>query len=125
VDTSVWIDYFRGDSATVASLDALIDAGRVRTLPLVIGELLRGSKNDSDQTVLADLDRVFPRVPESAGAWLSAGLLCARLHESGLFPGLADAFIAICASEAGVAVWTRDAHFAQLRDAGSLSLALL
>lgn len=45
VDTSVWIDYFRGTSSPLADrLEMLLDEERVATGDLIIAELMQGFK---------------------------------------------------------------------------------
>ena len=123
-DTSVWIDYFRGDEGVIVELNALMEAGRVRVLPLILGELLRGVSRDAETRVVRDLGVTFPVVPEPPEAWVRAGLMCGLLRSKGFHPGLADAYIALCASECGVTLWTHDRHFQQIRDRGGLRLIL-
>ena len=49
VDSSVWIDYFRGiASPEVARLDALLGSELVATGDLVLTEVLQGFVNDRD-----------------------------------------------------------------------------
>ena len=48
VDTSVWIDYFRGrDSPQTNKLDELIDDERIATGDLIIAELMQGFRTKS------------------------------------------------------------------------------
>jgi predicted nucleic acid-binding protein len=49
VDSSVWIDFFRG-TATAASekLDRILDVERLYVGDLIVTEVLQGFKNDSD-----------------------------------------------------------------------------
>jgi predicted nucleic acid-binding protein len=52
VDTSVWIDYFRGvDSSQTNRLDQLIDEERVVTGDLIIAELMQGFRTKAQITI--------------------------------------------------------------------------
>jgi predicted nucleic acid-binding protein len=124
VDTSVWIDYFRGDPKTVSALDDLMATDRVVLLDLIVGELTRGVRTDAEAAVICDLRAVFPSLRPDARAWEQAGLLCAKARRAGFLPGLADAFIAWCAAHDGVAIWTRDKHFKHIQETTALALTI-
>ena len=52
VDTSVWIDYFRGcDSPQTERLDELLDEERVATGDLIIAELMQGFRTKSQVAI--------------------------------------------------------------------------
>ncbi|MBN1600309.1 MAG: PIN domain nuclease [Chitinispirillaceae bacterium] len=52
VDTSVWIDYFRGvDSPQANRLDLLLDEERVVTGDLIIAELMQGFRTKAQITI--------------------------------------------------------------------------
>ena len=57
VETSVWIDYFRGDPSSTA-LARLLDEGAVLMHPWVIGEIALGQLGRRRSSVLADLRRL-------------------------------------------------------------------
>src|SRR6187401_1570984 len=61
VDTSVWIDFFRGRTS-VGPLAELIREGSVLVHPWVMGEIALGALGTKRQSVLADL-ALFPRSP--------------------------------------------------------------
>ena len=49
VDTSVWIDYFRGvDSSKTKILDSILDVDRIGIGDLIIAEILQGFKSKKD-----------------------------------------------------------------------------
>ncbi len=60
VDTSVWIDYFRGcDSPQTNRLDGLLDEERVVTGDLIIAELMQGFRT---ATQLAAAQQIIARL---------------------------------------------------------------
>lgn len=65
VDTSVWIEYLcNGDQATVARLEALIDAGEdVRITEPIIMELLAGADTPLRESRISQLVNGLPLVP--------------------------------------------------------------
>ncbi|MDD5322086.1 MAG: PIN domain nuclease [Methylococcales bacterium] len=61
VDSSVWIDYFNGNT-TIASekLDSMLGMRLISTGDLILTEVLQGFKNDSDFTTAKSLMCVLP-----------------------------------------------------------------
>jgi predicted nucleic acid-binding protein len=49
VDTSIWIDYFRGiqNSQTKLVTELLVSTNRVAILPIILQETLQGIRDDS------------------------------------------------------------------------------
>ena len=71
VDSSVWIDYFRGvDSPQVERLDAALGSERVAIGDLMLAEVLQGFASDRDFNraldLLGALDRIDIAGPEIA-----------------------------------------------------------
>lgn len=124
VDTSVWIDYFRGDERTVAALDELMAADRVVLLDVIQGELTRGVRTEREASVIHDLRGIFPCLSPPDDAWERAGVLCAEARREGFLPGLADAYIAWCAAFDRVSIWTGDKHFKRIQETTDLPVAL-
>jgi predicted nucleic acid-binding protein len=62
VDTSVWIDFFRG-RPSLSSLAEYIRDGAVLLHPWVLGEIALGSLGARRLSILADL-ALFPAAPE-------------------------------------------------------------
>lgn len=98
VDTSVWIEFFRGPGRA-SSLAAVLEAGEVLLHPFVLGELAIGNLGPHRRQVLRDLKQL-PRVLAVADeevlrfiearnlfgrgiAWIDAHLLASALT----FPG--------------------------------------
>ena len=82
VDTSVWIDFFRGRSAT-GPLQGLLDDNQVICHPWVIGELALGSLGRGRTAILGDL-KALPSLLVSTFDEVSAFLEEGRLYGRGL-----------------------------------------
>ncbi|WP_461395006.1 type II toxin-antitoxin system VapC family toxin [Deferrisoma sp.] len=122
VDTSVWIEFFRGREPCRAAVDRWIQEDRVVCVGLVLGELLQGARSRREQRVLEEFSRVFPFLPESPTLWAQAGLLSNRLRREGTTVGLADCYLAVSAVAAGVRMATLDRHFDLIAPAAGLRL---
>jgi hypothetical protein len=116
VDSSVWVAFLRGDSAT--EVDSLAEALRahdpVWLVPSILQEVLQGA--DSPQRfnrwdrVLGDLPMLF--APDMRSAARDAAQLYARCRWAGVTPRSAnDCLIAVAAIEARMPILHRDRDF--------------
>jgi predicted nucleic acid-binding protein len=101
VDTSVWIEHFRGG---VPRLKELLGHGTVLTHPAIIGELACGNLRQRDQ-ILADLQRL-PRVPVADSAETLYLIESKRLWGRGI--GWTDALLIASALLTRSELWTLD-----------------
>ena len=110
VDSSVWIDFFRGANRS-APLAQLLESNEVLLHPWVLGELALGSLGRRRESVLADLRLVpaAPLVPESE----LLGLIARRtLHGRGI--GWVDAGLLASALVAPATLWSFDRRLAAI-----------
>jgi len=119
VDTSVWIEHLRSDSATLAEL---LDDGEVLGHPFVLGELALGNLRQRDEIL-----RVLRRLPQATST--SHGEVLQFVDRETLFGrgiGYIDAHLLAAARlSMGTKLWTRDRRLlavaAQLGLAAALS----
>lgn len=109
VDTSVWIDFFAGQPA-VALEDALA-AGSVILPPIVLSELVSGTRSESDREKLDRALSSLPLVPTSRAHWLRVGELRAFLARRGVSISTPDAHVARCALDLDALLVSRDRIF--------------
>lgn len=110
-DTSIWVEYLRGDRA---ELDALLDDGSVVVCGPVLAELLKGTEPTERSELWgsigtlpwADLDRL---------GWRIVGEAAGDLRRLGVSVPLTDVAIAAAAIRADAALWTRDLDFDRVR----------
>jgi tRNA(fMet)-specific endonuclease VapC len=120
VDTSVWVDYFRGSGAT--ELDGLLDAGLVFLAPIVAAELLSAPLTRRERTAMVDLLEDLPLHPTPLAHWRSVGELRAELRRVGLSVSTPDAHVAQCALDCDGGLWSHDVVFRQLAKKTGLRL---
>jgi predicted nucleic acid-binding protein len=117
VDTSIWVDHLRAGNATLA---ALLNAGRVLTHPLVIGEIALGNLRQR-KAVLADLLDLPPAVVAT-----DAEVLGFIDHHAlfGRGVGYVDAHLLAAARlTAGAELWTNDRRLHDVAEALGLAMA--
>jgi len=122
VDTSVWIDFFRGRTPVVEKLAALLDRDQV-TLPVPVRiEILSGARKAegprlgrllSALPVLYPTDDLWRRME----GWVTAGSAAGQRF------GVGDLLIAALAVEHGCTLWSLDRDFARMARLGMVALA--
>ncbi len=120
VDTSVWIDYFRG-SGDSKKLDLLIDENLIVTNEIVLAELLPYLKIKKQTKVIAllyeinkiQLDINWKEIIEFQVKWLESGA-------NGI--GIPDLIIAQNAKQNGCKVYSLDKHFRLLNQVLNIDL---
>jgi predicted nucleic acid-binding protein len=104
VDTSVWIDFWRGRPAA-AGLAELLRDGTVLLHPWVLGEIALGSLGERRDALLEDL-AILPAAPVVADPELLSFVGHHRLGGTGV--GLVDAQLMAAARLASADLWTGD-----------------
>jgi hypothetical protein len=115
VDTSIWIDHFRGGERRLARL---LDQGNVVMHPFVVGELLLG-KVPKITEMIDDLN-ALPKASVAGDGEVVKFIVDRKLPGSGI--GYVDAHLLAAATlTPETAIWTRDKRL--LAAANSLSLS--
>jgi predicted nucleic acid-binding protein len=119
VDTSVWVDFFRGTDRA-ADLAEHLESNLVLLHPWVLGELVLGGLGPRRKTVIADLKRLpaSPLIPDEEVLEL---ILTRQLSGRGI--GWVDVHLLASALVAGCGLWTFDGRLgAVARDLGVVSV---
>lgn len=122
VDTSVWIDFFHGDS--IPLLEQALGLGSVVLPPLVVSELVSGATGD-DRNAIGELLQDLEIHPTDLAHWIAVGDLRRHLRENGLVVSSPDAHVAQCAIDRYALLLTRDTIFSAVSEATPLQLALV
>ena len=124
VDTSVWIDFFRGRSPAVEKLSDLLDRDEV-ALPIPVKiEILSGAKKSEAQRlerVLSALPVLSPTEPlwKLLEKWVTAGAA------AGQHFGVVDLLVAGLAVEHDCTLWSLDSDFARMASLRMVTLAVV
>jgi hypothetical protein len=124
VDTSAWIDFFRGRDPLARAVDALLGANEVAVCGPVITELRRGLRSRVERARVIPLLEGCHMLEQPSALWEEAGELGALLGRRGTLVKSFDLLIATYALSHGVALLARDVDFERMRRAG-LSLLLV
>jgi predicted nucleic acid-binding protein len=107
VDTSVWIEFFRGEKDYHAALLPLIEAGHITALEGIFGELLQGARDERERKLLEQFWEALPKA-EIPRLLLLAGRLASVEKYSQKGVGLIDATIVAAARRLKAQVWSLD-----------------
>jgi predicted nucleic acid-binding protein len=110
VDTSVWIDFFRG-APQATSLGASLESNDGLIHPWIIGELALGSLGRRRSKMLVDL-QLLPQAPVVADGDVLRMIEERNLEGKGI--GWVDAQLLASAQQANVRLWTHDVRLARL-----------
>ena len=115
VDTSVWIEYFKGGQEPArAALRDLIRAEQAALVGVVLAELLQGCRTPKEvDTILSKLAGLR-FLETNFSTWKRTGELSASLRRKGITLPLSDLIIAALAFEHRCEVYALDPHFEQI-----------
>ncbi|OGQ08790.1 MAG: hypothetical protein A3G32_06435 [Deltaproteobacteria bacterium RIFCSPLOWO2_12_FULL_40_28] len=123
IDTSIWIEYFRGKNHQFLSVvDVLLDEDRVVNVDLVCAELYRGARSEKEIRFLEQHFSAIPSLQVPVDVWRLVGKFSFQLAKKGYLPHLVDAYIAFTAIEHNVTLFTKDRDFQHMARLGPLKL---
>jgi predicted nucleic acid-binding protein len=122
VDTSVWVDFFRGEQAAQKKLDPLLKDGRASICGAIRAEVLSGAKDRALYERLASLFEGLSYFETGDAAWSSVADLRFLLARQGTQAHLVDLLIAVTAVEKGRPLLTRDRDFVRIAQVLPLEL---
>jgi predicted nucleic acid-binding protein len=118
VDTSVWIDFFRGRNKPLCDhLAALLDSDQVAVPVPVRVELLGGCRRSELQN-LKRLMRALPLLLPTGSTWALMENWLDRTIDTGQHFGVAGLLVAAIAAENNASVWSLDSDFARMSRLG-------
>jgi len=115
IDTSIWVEYFRGkDQELVESVKHLIRTRRATLCGIVLSEILAGVKAKKSRDTLKQTLDALEYAEVSRDTWILAGELSSNLKHQGLSVPLTDLILAALALENGSELFTMDSHFERI-----------
>jgi predicted nucleic acid-binding protein len=118
IDTSAWIDFFRGRGKLVDAVDEAIAHGDAAICGPIETELRRGLINDKERRTVLPLLDGCQRLAQPERLWEEAGELGFGLRKRGVTPKTSDLLIATYALSHSVALLTGDRDFKAMQEAG-------
>lgn len=106
-DTSIWIEYFKGNDEYFSLCQELIEKGEVKTIEIIFAELLQGAKNRKETEMLKSYFELIPKA-EIDQLYILSGEFSQneKLFSKGI--GLIDACIIKATIASNSKLWTLD-----------------
>ncbi|MBF0520355.1 MAG: PIN domain-containing protein [Nitrospirae bacterium] len=114
IDTSAWVEFFRGTSKTADTVTKLIETGKALICGVVYYELMQGAKSAVESLQLCGVLSALPYIEMTSDLWTKAGNISAGLRLKGVTIPMSDLLIAAIALEHDMEVLTLDTHFASI-----------
>ena len=114
VDTSVFIEFLKGNEQCGSEITKLVEKNRVFFTGIIIAELMQGLKNLREEQYLAELITAVNILEITTDVWIKAGNLSLSLRRKGINLPLTDVALAALAIEHNLSIFTLDKHFEQI-----------
>jgi predicted nucleic acid-binding protein len=114
VDTSVWIDFFRGAPSIKNSLEKLIARDEIFTAGPVLYELLQGVRLPEEKKQVREALLSTNYLEITSNDWEEAALLSSTLRAQGITLPMTDILIGHLAKARNLEVISFDPHFDQI-----------
>jgi hypothetical protein len=112
VDTDVLVTaYNRKSSRERAELSRLVEAGEAAITGVIIAEVLRGARSDTEYDDMAEELLAMHFIDSGQAAWQGAARILYDLKRAGQIIPLADAIISAEALLSDSAIYGHDQHF--------------
>ena len=121
-DSSVWVDFFRGEPAALKRLDPLLAERVARVSGPIVAELLSGATNAARQNEIRMLFSDIAWLKPSEPIWLRVGETRFVLARQGQRSNILDVLIALTAFDCGAKLLTRDRDFERIAKVVPLDL---
>lgn len=119
IDTSAWIEFFRGRLPLSDAVDEAIDAHEATVCGPIVTELRRGLKSVSERRRVLPLLEGCHSLTDPPDLWEEAGDLGFFLARRGVAAKSIDLLIATYALSHGVPVLSADQDFADMKAVGA------
>jgi len=118
IDTSIWIDYFRGaDAGLVSHVQGLLEEDQAALAVPVRFELLGGCSSKVLPRLRCVLDALPVLIPTNS-TWELMETWVEEAAAKGERFGVADLLVAAIASQRGLHLWPRDRDFVHMEKLG-------
>ena len=114
VDTSVWIDFFKGIPSVRGFFEKLVARDKVFTAGPILFELLQGIKSSEEKDQVKEALLSMQYLELTPRDWEGAALLSKELRAKGFTIPMTDLLIAQIAIRNNLEIITFDLHFSQI-----------
>lgn len=117
VDTSIWVEFFRGRNQKVkAYVSSLIKSQQACLAGVVIAELFHGVRKKNELKLLKETLPALSYFEVTRDVWEKTGEILRKLRLRGVTLPLTDVLLAAIAAENKCEILTYDNHFQKLEE---------
>ncbi len=124
VDTSIWIEYFKGNEAAAKFIHDQANF-EVNLAGPILTELIQGIKTESEKSAFSMIMASLPCITISDQDWVNAGEIGSDLRKKGVTVPFADLIIYTAALNNNCSILTLDSHFEMINKARDFDLELI
>ena len=125
VDTSAWVEFFRGDGSCCDAVDSALAQGEAALCGPVLTEIHRGLTRKKERHQVMEYLQGCQLLSQPTALWESAGALGSKLRAGGVTVKTLDLLIATYAVSHDLPILTSDSDFSLMQDAGVALVVLL
>jgi len=114
VDTTIWIEFFRGKTKIADHLEMFLKENTAWTCGVVMFEVLQGIKSEGEKNKVLNVLAGLPYLEMTKELWQRVAELSKSLKKKGVNLPLSDIFISAIAIENDLPIYTLDNHFEQI-----------
>ena len=107
VDTSIWIEFLKGNFNQSAILIKLLEDRQVIFLECVASELLQGVKNKREKEIILEYWKLLPKISMN-NLWIKAGIFSSKNNFLSNGIGIIDSVIIVATIQTKSKIWTLD-----------------
>lgn len=121
-DSNVLIEILKSPAKDLA--DVFV-SNEIVICGVIKAEVLHGAKNDTDFSAIRDALSGLEEIDIEFTDWIEIGCLLYMLRKKGVSVPFQDAVIAFAAKKHNAVLWTRDKHFALIKENALPDLSIL
>ena len=106
-DTSIWIEYFKGNAEYFQRCQELLDSGSVYSLEVIFAELMQGARGQRELDMIRLYYENLPKL-DAVDQIFEAGVYSQKNQLTHKGIGLIDSLIIFAAIQNRMKVWTLD-----------------
>jgi predicted nucleic acid-binding protein len=114
VDSSVWVDFLRGEERAARRLRAVADREPLAVSGMILHEVLRGSRTPAQFNRYQREMELWHRVPETGADFVESARLYARLRWAGDTVPASDCLVATVALRLALPLYAEDDDFRRI-----------
>jgi hypothetical protein len=115
IDTSVWIEFLRGNEKYFILISELLESGNVHSVEPIFAELLQGANNKREIEIINAYWNNICNNNEK-GLWVESGKLSYEKKLYGKGVGIIDAMIISYALKYNIKIWSLDKKLISVLD---------